>query len=192
MVKFRDGMRHKKIYLMKHESGLVKIGVSIDPIDRRRQIQANSGIKTELVHSIDIDCEPFTLEAKLHRHYKHLRVFGEWFRNEDHIESDFPEEVLRIQEQLLEPPQKLRYWADILAKRVVMFDANNQIYASIPSYAREVDIFDAQEDAILHVLSYCDELIEEIISCQKILNSQLHILGLSSPYRIVEENDIQL
>ena len=63
------------------ESGYVKIGYSINPHDRLRELQTGSGGKLELIHSEPVaDRCARLLEQSLHRELNPLRVRGEWFR----------------------------------------------------------------------------------------------------------------
>lgn len=80
------------VYLMKNAFGLYKIGVSNDPEYRRRSIECNSGVPTELVKfwSVDNRKEAFALETYLHKQYKDCRTHGEWFNLET---DDAPDRV---------------------------------------------------------------------------------------------------
>ena len=61
-------------------TGYIKIGYSINPHDRLRELQTGSGGKLELVHSERVaDSSARLLEQSLHRELNPYRVRGEWF-----------------------------------------------------------------------------------------------------------------
>lgn len=68
-------------YIVKNPaSGLLKIGKSSDILTRLRSLSVGSGARLELIAEIDRD-----IEASLHEEFSHLRVFGEWFRDDGSI-----------------------------------------------------------------------------------------------------------
>ena len=70
-------------YIVRHpESGLIKIGRSINPIARIRSLECGSGAALEVIVILQGDCE-----HELHKRFSELRVFGEWFRDDGRIES---------------------------------------------------------------------------------------------------------
>lgn len=75
-----------KTYLIRNvETGRVKIGKSIDPEGRLKQLQGPSGSKLELVAVILAD-----IESILHSRFAALRTVGEWFLDKDgEIEREF-------------------------------------------------------------------------------------------------------
>ena len=64
------------------ESGLVKIGKSINPSSRMVGLQTGAGIKPVLLLVINKD-----IERKLHKQFSHLNAFGEWFRDDGSISA---------------------------------------------------------------------------------------------------------
>lgn len=77
------------------ESGLLKIGKSINPRQRMLSLQTGAGSIPELLLVIEGDSE-----RKLHRRFDRLRVFGEWFRDDGTI-SAF---IAAMSEQIGEAP----------------------------------------------------------------------------------------
>ncbi len=71
-----DGRRPRvKTYLAKNSTnGLIKIGKSINPISRIKQLETGSGAKLIVLAVIDDD-----IESKLHRQFEKFRKHGEWF-----------------------------------------------------------------------------------------------------------------
>ncbi len=65
------------VYLMRNHA-LHKIGISQDPERRRRDIELNSGLRTELVFRRLVD-DPELVEAYLHDMFWYCRRHGEWF-----------------------------------------------------------------------------------------------------------------
>lgn len=57
-------------------SGLIKIGVAIDPDGRLRQLQMMSPVPLELLATVKGSYE---LENQLHKQFDHSRSHGEWF-----------------------------------------------------------------------------------------------------------------
>lgn len=57
-------------------TGLIKIGVAVDPSDRLRTLQTGSPDTLSLIKTIDGDQK---LEQELHRRFADDRLHGEWF-----------------------------------------------------------------------------------------------------------------
>ena len=63
------------------ESGYIKIGYSVNPHVRLRELQTGSAGKLELIHSERVaDSSARLLEQSLHRELNPYRARGEWFR----------------------------------------------------------------------------------------------------------------
>lgn len=67
------------LYLMRSEVGNLKIGMSVDPISRARDITNASGLVVECVAYWKLNKIARSIEAQLHRHFKKHRIQGEWF-----------------------------------------------------------------------------------------------------------------
>lgn len=63
-------------------SGLVKIGSSYNPQKRMTELQTGAGALPELLLVIDED-----VERRLHKKFKRLHVFGEWFKDDGSIKK---------------------------------------------------------------------------------------------------------
>lgn len=66
------------VYFIKDESGRTKIGSSIDPENRLKQLQTSCADRLTLIGSIKSDEHKF-IEKKIHKQLKDLRISGEWF-----------------------------------------------------------------------------------------------------------------
>ena len=72
--KNRDIKKHKKTYIIKeNNTGLYKIGKSVNPKYRERTLQSQTP-NIEIVKIWDKD-----IESKLHNKYNENRIRGEWF-----------------------------------------------------------------------------------------------------------------
>lgn len=69
----------QKIYLMKNDFGLYKVGISKNPKKRASDISNNSGVPTEVVCSWDA-YQAYRTEQYIHKHFSGKRTKGEWFR----------------------------------------------------------------------------------------------------------------
>ncbi|GEM_PF-2063092 len=67
-----------KIYLMRNDFGLYKIGISINPEDRRAQIENSSGVPVTILEVFD-SADAYQEEQALHLELKDVRRCGEWF-----------------------------------------------------------------------------------------------------------------
>lgn len=67
-----------RLYFIRAENGLIKIGVSVDPENRLRQLQTGSSTRLELLDTIETENSNL-LESKLHKEFAKYRIHGEWF-----------------------------------------------------------------------------------------------------------------
>jgi hypothetical protein len=68
----------KKVYLIKAESSIYKIGTSKHPEKRIRQLQTGNQEKLELINTFESKYATL-LESTLHQKYAHLKENGEWY-----------------------------------------------------------------------------------------------------------------
>lgn len=69
------------VYFIKDvNSGLIKIGYSLDPSKRFKQLKASAGLNLKFLGIVKEDVE---YEKELHIKFKNLRVNNEWFKCED-------------------------------------------------------------------------------------------------------------
>ncbi len=66
-----------KVYFIRADNGLIKIGKSNNPKERLKALQAGSPLKLRIVKTIP---GGMNLEQKLHKYFDHLRQYGEWFK----------------------------------------------------------------------------------------------------------------
>ncbi len=69
----------QKLYLMKNEFGLTKIGISKHPSKRAAELENASGVAVELVASWETARPAIEVEQSLHRIFSDRRKSGEWF-----------------------------------------------------------------------------------------------------------------
>ena len=74
----------------------IKIGYSVDPVSRLKELQTGNPLKLSIRATIQNGC--FKTETGLHEMFEHLRKKGEWFRYTDellwftHAVRKYPEE----------------------------------------------------------------------------------------------------
>ncbi len=78
MRKKRRPAKAGYVYLMIDNEGHYKIGVSVNPYRRLKQLSTGAAIPPRLVHVIATD-DMYRLEGTWHTVYKHCRVRGEWY-----------------------------------------------------------------------------------------------------------------
>ena len=69
--------KNNKIYFIKAENGLVKIGKSNKPLKRLGSLQTGSPIKLKIVKTV---FGGIYLESLIHCYFSECRKHGEWFR----------------------------------------------------------------------------------------------------------------
>ena len=69
-----------QIYLIANDSlGIIKIGISSEPLKRMQSLQCASGCKLRLIKSASPIGKALSVERELHDHFASHRTFGEWF-----------------------------------------------------------------------------------------------------------------
>lgn len=76
----RDASSSKTYIALNPDSGLLKIGRSVNPGARMDALKTGAATKPELLLVIDKN-----IESALHKRFADLRVFGEWFRDDGRI-----------------------------------------------------------------------------------------------------------
>ncbi len=67
------------LYLIRDEfTGYIKIGISLNPNKRIKQLQTGNSHELNLIYNIQTEYY-IKLELILHRYYKHLNIYNEWF-----------------------------------------------------------------------------------------------------------------
>lgn len=67
------------VYIVEDELGRIKIGSTIKPHSRLRQIETATGLKIIRAGVAGPISDYLGLERRLHAHFKHQRIRGEWF-----------------------------------------------------------------------------------------------------------------
>ena len=76
-------MDTQKVYIFKNSVGLYKIGISVNPERRCKQMKLASGIDVEVVKVYEVEKPAIQIESLLHKHFSKLRKHGEWFEFEN-------------------------------------------------------------------------------------------------------------
>lgn len=70
----------QRLYLMENTNNLNKIGISNNPIRRKRQIELASGTRVRIIKTWEtLDARAREVEQYLHRLFSRKRLQGEWF-----------------------------------------------------------------------------------------------------------------
>lgn len=70
-----------KTYIARNpETGLLKIGRSVDPARRMEALKTGAGVLPEMLLVVDRD-----IEGELHKQFARLRAYGEWFKDDGSI-----------------------------------------------------------------------------------------------------------
>lgn len=80
--------RSKTYFILNTNTKLIKIGKSIRPSQRLKDIQGMAGAKLELLAVIDKN-----IESELHIHFKKYRRTGEWFDDKDGLIAELIESI---------------------------------------------------------------------------------------------------
>lgn len=83
----RKEERVKTYIALNTDSGLMKIGKSINPNSRMDGLKTGAGTRPVLLLVIEEN-----IERKLHKKFAHLNVFGEWFRDDGSISAFIAEQ----------------------------------------------------------------------------------------------------
>lgn len=95
----------KALYLMRNPLGMLKIGVSQDPVKRARQITGACGMLIEIIATWTFDKKSTIVEALLMESLSKYRLHGEWFEKgsvDVSYISDFITESIGIDHSLTE------------------------------------------------------------------------------------------
>lgn len=70
----------QRLYLMENTNNLNKIGISSNPIRRKRQIELASGTRVRIIKTWEtLDAPAREVEQYLHTMFSRRRLEGEWF-----------------------------------------------------------------------------------------------------------------
>ena len=78
----KEGMvtKNQKLYLLRNQIGMYKVGISEDPFSRANTLANASGIDIDVLAIWDTGhVAAHAVETDLHRRFKPLRMRGEWF-----------------------------------------------------------------------------------------------------------------
>lgn len=78
-----ENLTHKKLYIIQMlETNFFKIGISMDPNDRLKNIQTSNPYKLALIKTYDCE-KSFEVEKIIHTKMDKFNANGEWFKFED-------------------------------------------------------------------------------------------------------------
>ena len=90
----------KFIYLIQSsENGKYKIGLSVNPKKRIKQLQTGSGEELKLINIFKSEF-PHLVEKGLHKHFNHLNAIGEWYNLSIKEELNFINECERFEKSI--------------------------------------------------------------------------------------------
>lgn len=73
--------KQQRLYAMTNPLNLIKIGVSINPLQRKRQLELTSGLSITILKAWEtLDLPARQVEQQLHREFGRKRLNGEWFK----------------------------------------------------------------------------------------------------------------
>lgn len=74
-------MRIAYVYVIGREDGPVKVGYSVNPEDRIKELQSGAAFKLEIFHLAEAKNRKhaYTIEHDFHAVFSAKRLFGEWF-----------------------------------------------------------------------------------------------------------------
>lgn len=81
---------------MRNAVGNYKIGVSVDPEQRRRNLQTASGLPIEIVGVYETELYAYGCENQAHQFYREYRLLGEWFSFDDNMISEVDDNLQLI------------------------------------------------------------------------------------------------
>lgn len=98
-----------KLYLIKHQAGPVKIGISKKPGERLRAVQICCPYQLELLGTISVPegVRTRTKENEIHNDLSKYNMRGEWFDLPDHIEEKLVNQIDKEWNMKLRPVDKL-------------------------------------------------------------------------------------
>ena len=71
-------INHRGIYLLRMND-VYKIGMSVAVVNRIATLKASLPYASEMIHMIPVNGDLVEAERRLHRHFAHCRLNGEWF-----------------------------------------------------------------------------------------------------------------
>ena len=96
------------VYLLKKENGLVKIGVSLNPLARIKALQTHFAEKLVDVYISEPTENYKEIEVKCHKFFKEKRVIGEWFNVDLKLAKERIEDFSKIIPKTIVPMVETR------------------------------------------------------------------------------------
>ena len=124
------------LYLMKNENGLLKIGISVDPVKRARQLSTGSGVNVICLAAWKLDKNVRMVENYLHKKFVKDRLEGEWFKPESMT-------VQSVQEKI-ECNFEIVYSEAESVLREISIESEEYTYSSIKYQTQKAILFDIQ------------------------------------------------
>lgn len=80
--KKKDKAKKGKVYICQSDIGLFKIGCSVNPERRIKELGIGSSIRHKIIYTVNSN-NMFELEKKLHKIFESKKQHSEWFRLDD-------------------------------------------------------------------------------------------------------------
>lgn len=92
ILKVKNVLSDKKLYLLQNSNGLFKIGISVDPYKRARTLANASGYQIDVIAMWEM-LDSYGQEQNLHKIFKRYRKAGEWFDKTDLTPQEIEENL---------------------------------------------------------------------------------------------------
>lgn len=144
----------KSIYIMKRESGEIKIGVSKNVKKRKKNIETSGMMKIANVYKTNPCSNPYEIEAIMHERFKKSRIQGEWFS------CDMGTAILALDKVFAE---KAKFYIKKYEKNPLDYFAET-VNKEIKSGKEYVESLETFIEFIIEISNKKDQQIERIIS----------------------------
>lgn len=91
----------KLLYLAESSTGLLKIGISVNPTKRVRQLTTACGVPVTLLGVWDVELNARMVEFKMHKAFEDFRLEGEWFTKNSFTLEEFEDMIPCAREKIL-------------------------------------------------------------------------------------------
>lgn len=168
----------KSIYIMKRESGEIKIGVSKNVKKRKKNIETSGMMKIANVYKTNPCSNPYEIEAIMHERFKKSRIQGEWFS------CDMGTAILALDKVFAE---KAKFYIKKYEKNPLDYFAET-VNKEIKSGKEYVESLETFIEFIIEISNKKDQQIERIISMAENLQSEIKIKNAElEKYKFPEE-----
>lgn len=168
----------KSIYIMKWESGEIKIGVSKNVKKRKKNIETSGMMKIANVYKTNPCSNPYEIEAIMHERFKKSRIQGEWFS------CDMGTAILALDKVFAE---KAKFYIKKYEKNPLDYFAET-VNKEIKSEKEYVESLETFIEFMIEISNKKDQQIERLISMAENLQSEIKIKNAElEKYKFTEE-----